>query len=359
MINKILEYDDLWTYLKGSKKPIILYGMGDGADKVLDVCNEKNIKISGVFASDGFSKNKIFRSYEVTDYSTVKQKYKNFIVLLCFASSRDEVIENILKIASENELYCPDVPVFGDGLFDKKFVVENFEKFKEVYESLSDSLSKQNFVNIILGKMTGNINYLINAETTISEAYKSIIKPSCASHYVDIGAYNGDTIREFISFCPTYSKITAFEPDVKNYKKLCTYATEAGIDISGLYNTAAWDKKEILTFYSRSGRNSAGTTSHKNVKSIQVQADSVDSYITSKVDFINIDAEGSDRNAILGLTETINKYKPCISCAVYHRNEDMFEIPLLLKKLYGQCKIYIRHFKYFPAWDTNVYITAP
>ena len=57
-----------------------------------------------------------------------------------------------------------------------------------------------------------------------------------------------------------------------------------------------------------------------------------------------------------GLSETINAYHPTISCAVYHRNEDMFNIPLLLASMYSKCKLYMRHFPYVPAWDTNIYI---
>lgn len=356
-MKKIIEKEtDLWQYLADTDKDILLYGMGDGADKVLDVCEKKNIKISGVFASDGFAKNKVFRSFTVTDYSSAKEKFSDFIVLVSFATSRDEVLENILRIAKDNELYVPDVPVFGEGLFDKNFVLENIEKFETVYSLLSDELSKKNYLNLILGKMTGKIKYLMRAETTVQEVYENIVCSEKNSSYADIGAYNGDTIREYLSFFPDCKKIYAFEPDLKNYKKLICYADECGIDSSSFYNIAAWDKKETLTFYSRSGRNSANTTVHKSAKATEVFADMCDNYIDGKVDFINIDAEGSDKNVILGLSDTIKKYKPTISCAIYHRNEDFFALPLLLYEKYGDCEMYIRHFKYFPAWDSNVYI---
>ena len=357
MLERIKTECDLWQNLKSCKKPILLYGMGDGADKVLDVCNEKGIKISGVFASDGFAKNKVFRGFSVTDYSTAKENFGEMTVLVSFASSLENVIENVVRISKENELYIPDVPVFGTGLFDKEYVMKNADKFETVYSLLSDDISKDNYTNLILGKMTGRFDYLRAAETTVEEAYNNIICPKENSHYVDIGAYNGDTIREFLSYSNGCNRITAFEPDVRNFRKLCSYADENCIDKSDFYNIAAWNKKETLTFYSRSGRNSANTTSHKNTKSIEIQADAVDNYINSKVDFINIDAEGSDRNVLLGLEKTIHSYHPVISCAVYHRNEDFFDIPLLLKEMYGECKMYIRHFRYFPAWDTNIYVT--
>lgn len=358
MIRQILETEDLWSKLKKTNKPILLYGMGDGADKVIAVCESKGIKISGVFASDGFSKNKVFHGFNVTDYSCAKETFGNFTVLMSFATSRQEVIDNVLKISSEQELFCPDVPVFGEGLFDSEFIKNNYSKFEYVYSLLSDDLSKKNFINLILGKLTGSLKYLLSAETDVSEAYSSIICPKANSHYVDIGAYNGDTIREYISFSGGCKRITAFEPDIKNFAKLKRYAEENHIDSSRFFNIAAWNREETLTFYSRSGRNSASTTSHKNVKSIQVSGDAADNYIDDAVDFINIDAEGSDRNAIIGLSQTIKRYKPTISCAIYHRNEDFFDIPMLLKELYGKCEIYIRHFKYFPAWDTNVYVKA-
>ncbi len=88
---------------------------------------------------------------------------------------------------------------------------------------------------------------------------------------------------------------------------------------------------------------------------MEVQADACDNLIHERVDFINIDAEGSDSYALQGLKNTIELYRPAILCAVYHRNEDMFKIPLQLYELYKGCELYIRHFPYLPAWDTNVY----
>ena len=356
-MNEILSYNDLWHTLKQTSKPIVLYGMGDGADKIIDVCNSINVPIRGVFASDGFAKKKLFRGFEVTTYSDICNKFDDFIVLVSFATQRTEVLDNIYRIAGERELYCPDVPVFGSGLFDKSFVTENYTEIEKVYNSLSDDISKNTYKNIILGKMTGNIRFIRNAETEIQEAYETIIKPKQNFHYVDIGAYNGDTIRELMSFS-TYpiAKITAFEPDLKNFTKLCAFAEENGIDTSDFHNAACWDKDERLEFYSRSGRNSAKTSNHSDAKTVLIKAVAADSVIDSSVDFINIDAEGSDARVIKGLNQTIQKYKPLISCAVYHRNEDMFAIPLQLMKEYGECDVYIRHFRYLPAWDTNVYV---
>ena len=104
---------DLWHYLKSqadSGRPILLYGMGNGADKIISVAERCGIEISDFFASDGFVRGHFFHGKRVLSYSETKEKYGagNIIVLLSFASSLPDVIENIRRISAESELYAPD-----------------------------------------------------------------------------------------------------------------------------------------------------------------------------------------------------------------------------------------------------------
>ncbi len=109
----------LWDYLKTSEKPILIYGMGDGCDKILSVCKEKSIKISGIFASDEYVRDKVIHGFPVTSFSKAKETFGDMIVLLAFGVFRDDLMEKILSLAEEVELYAPEVPLFGGGLFDE------------------------------------------------------------------------------------------------------------------------------------------------------------------------------------------------------------------------------------------------
>ena len=82
----------LWQYLKTADKPIVLYGMGNGADKIIAVLESYGIGFDGVFASDGFVRNKTFHGHKIASYGELKQKFGDMIVLLCFGSERPEVI---------------------------------------------------------------------------------------------------------------------------------------------------------------------------------------------------------------------------------------------------------------------------
>ena len=95
---------DLWQYLETTEKPIVLYGMGNGADKIINILNSRGIKISGVFASDGFVRKKTFHGFQIETYAEIKERLGSVIVLVCFGSSLTDVIANIERIAKEQEL---------------------------------------------------------------------------------------------------------------------------------------------------------------------------------------------------------------------------------------------------------------
>ena len=72
---KNIPNSDLWNYLSKAKKTIVMYGMGNGADKILAVCQQYNIEIADFFASDGFVRGHSFHGKTVLSYSQVKEKY--------------------------------------------------------------------------------------------------------------------------------------------------------------------------------------------------------------------------------------------------------------------------------------------
>lgn len=345
---------DLWQHLKECQKPIVLYGMGDGADKIIAELEKRGMEISGVFASDGFVREKIFHGHKVETFLSAKNRLSDMVVLVAFGTKLEEVIENVKKISAECELYAPDVPVFGGGIFDMEYFKENFSRLESVYNKLCDDTSRKAFANSIKYRLTGDIGYLFECETTVEESYQNILMPKSPCIYVDIGAYNGDTAREFSSYSGNGIKVVAFEPDARNFKKLEKYAAECDIDDITVHNLAAWDKTEMLTFYSRSGRNSANTTSHVGAKAKEIQAVDIDS-VVDRADFIKIDAEGADLKAVLGAKRIISEHCPTMCIAAYHRTEDYFLLPEKVTELNDEYDIYFRHFRHIPCWDTNFY----
>lgn len=347
---------DLWQYLRETPKPILLYGMGLGADKIIRVCEEKGIVISDFFASDGFVRGHSFHGKVVLSYTAAKEKYGEFIVLLSFASCLPDVIELIKNVAAEMELYAPDVPVSGEELFDWSFYSANKEKFDLAKEMFCDDLSKRVFDDVINYKLTGDIKYLFHNTQTADDIYRDLLKCDKYKQCGDLGGYNGDSVREFIKYFPNLEKIISFEPDIKNFSKLKKYTDENCPSIAEPYNYAAWDKREIQLFNRQSSRNSGiGGSSHTG-KTVEITCESLDNVLMGRgLDYIKYDVEGAERQALIGSKEVISKYRPHLLVSAYHRSRDLFDLPFLIKELNSDYKLYLRRFTYIPAWDLNIY----
>ena len=68
-----------------------------------------------------------------------------------------------------------------------------------------------------------------------------------------------------------------------------------------------------------------------------------------------MDVEGEELSAIRGAEDTIFKSKPKMLISAYHRTDDFLKIPNAVLNIRDDYKIYLRHYPYLPAWDTNFY----
>ena len=338
---------DIWNRLKSAEKPILIYGTGNGADKIINELKNNDLSISGVFASDGFVRERYFHDMKVLSLSQAEEMFGDFIVLFSFGSNRSEVIANIKSISKRHEILAPEVPVCGGDIFNLKYAKTHSEQIRTVYNMLCDAQSKKVFEQTTLFKLDGDINRLFSCETSEDEAFKNLILLNKGPCFLDLGAYNGDTALDFASRFPNYSKIVAVEPDEKNFKKLTLNTKQLNIEC---INSAVSDIDGFVSFENNHSRSSK-LGGDKKISSI-----TVDSLLEKySFDYINIDVEGLEYKTILGAEKTIRTKKPKMLVSCYHKSEDYFLLPLKILEFNPDYKVYMRHFPYVPAWDTAFY----
>ena len=69
--NRHFSGSELWTVLQNTRLPIVMYGMGNGADKILEVLDKKEIAVSDFFASDGFVRGHSFHGKRVLSFEEI------------------------------------------------------------------------------------------------------------------------------------------------------------------------------------------------------------------------------------------------------------------------------------------------
>ncbi len=355
MVNSSYPSEDLWQYLQRTKKTVVMYGMGNGADKILKVCESYGIGVSDFFASDGFVRGHKFHEKTVLSYSQMKEKYgsENVIVLLSFGSSLPDVIELIKRVAEECELYAPDVPVCGDNLFTKEFFDLHFDEILKAREVFADERSKQIYDEVIKYKLSGDITHLFAAESDREEQFR-LLEAEKFQSYADLGAYNGDTVKEMLSICPELKEVYAFEPDARNYKKLCAYCETISDSVSvTAVNAASWSENKTLLFSAEGNRNSGVFSANKKFR--EIDGRTLDSVLNgNSVDYIKYDVEGAEYEALQGSAQTIKDFAPKMLISLYHRSEDVFKLALYISENYPKYKLYLRRLPYIPAWDLNL-----
>lgn len=350
IIRKIKSEPNVWDTLKNSDSPIVLYGMGDGADKVLSAFEKYDIKVYGVMASDEFVRGQSFHNFIVKKLSDFEQELGDFTIALCFASQIPEVMNLIKSISEKHKMIVPSVPVFGDELYDDEFIDRNCEKIKAAYNLLADEHSRKVYENILRFYYSGRLELLDDITTSKYEAFYGILKLGRDEVYVDLGAYNGDTIDEFLRYSKEpYRKIIAFEPNAKNYSRLSEHCRN--MERTELWQLGAYSTNTTLEFNNKAGRNSAIAEGGTPTRVAAV--DTVLCGMTAT--YIKADVEGADYETLVGMRKTLSGCKPKLNFSAYHRFEDIFRLALYINEINSDYKIYLRHHPYIPAWDTNLY----
>lgn len=340
----------VWDALKDSEYPIILYGMGNGADKVLDEFLKRNIKCSGVMASDDFVRYQNFRGFTVKKMSDFEEEFGEFTVALCFASSLPDVMEHIKYVANKHPLLVPTVPVYTNEVVDDDFLTKYETEIKKAYNLLADEKSKEVFTGTLNFLYSGKLEYLDYIESEKDEVFHNILKLSDSESYLDLGAYRGDTVEEFLHYVSDYEKIVALEPNFKNFSKL-QINCEALENFTPL-NMGVSNKHETVLVSKGGGRQSV--LSDKN--GVEVQTVTLDELSKSHGGFsyIKIDIEGMEHKMLEKSAETLSR-KPKLNCAAYHTNSDFFTLINEIHRQNNEYKIYLRKHPYIPCWDLNLY----
>lgn len=342
-------------------KPLVLYGMGDGADKLLRQLARLDLQPAGIFASDEFVRGQSFAGMQVLTYAEAKRRFGQMIVLVCFGTEQPEVLANIETIAAEQELYAPHLPLFGTALADEEFWRLYHKQITEAASVWADEKSKAVYRNYLYYMWTGRIDYLQNV-TSAKSAIWPLLDLQPDEVYLDLGAYDGDTVEEFASLVQgSWRQIWALEPDTKNFIKL--QARIASLPNAEALQLASYHSSGELIFNGQASRNSAiSVLQAAGKKQYAVQGISLDDlqrdYLHCAPTYIKMDVEGAEESVLQGGRQMLaqnGQPRPKLAVAAYHRTEDIFRLPLLLKELNPDYRLYLRHHPYIPGWETNIY----
>lgn len=286
-------------------KGIIIFGCGhDGkrTKKVLELCNYQPTYFCDSDISKVGSK---VEGINVISAEELTEKYNDYLIVL------------------GSEKYAEEMFHF---LMEKRFPIE-----KILYSKYGMVLARR-------GKQ-----------------YFDMFLPEDGEVFIDGGGYNGNTVSDFVEWSrEEYKKVYVFEPIFDMSQVIKGRIEREKITGVELYNNALWNKKEDLLFVEAEAGSHIAEVGNSVVKGVTLDEIIKD----EKVTYIKLDVEGSELKALEGTKNTIKKNKPRLAICIYHKPEDILELPLYILNLVPEYKFYIRHYCSC-MWETVLYAVIP
>ena len=183
------------------------------------------------------------------------------------------------------------------------------------------------------------------------------------SHFIDVGAWIGDTLIELFRRYGEVDQVIAFEPDIKNFEKLTNLLTSLKVAKETIILPLGIGKETNIFYYSPAGPETFLSenisinykqTNKQILPAISVALDDI--LLNTKVSFIKMDIEGMEKEAIEGAKKIIQTQRPVLAICVYHKFEHLYEIPVLLEKFCPNAyDFYLRTYRYF-GMETVLYV---
>ncbi len=237
------------------------------------------------------------------------------------------------------------------------FLKENSKELKTFYESLTDYRSKKTFYAVV----NNWYNYdFINLGEVIEKHFPHYfdldIIPGCQNEvFVDLGAYTGDTIKDFVT---TYG--------IDSYKKIYAYEiTEESMhtlkENLSTYPRIIYSKKAVMDFVGNGSviNHEISTSSNQvnNNEEGNLPITTLDEDIKDKITILKMDIEGSEIYALKGSERHLLKEQPALIISIYHGYEDFLKIWQYINSLGIRYKYYLRYYG-GPIFPTEIVLYA-
>ncbi len=243
---------------------------------------------------------------------------------------------------------------FNLNLLKFEDLITNKDKYLSLFKYFDDDKSLRTLDNLMKYRITLDGNCLLEAYDSTNPMYfdAGIIKLGENEIFVDAGGYHGENSIRFIKNTNSaYKKILLFEPDLKNLEQ--SKFNLRNYENIELYSMGLFNKKTSMKF--SQGKEGASRVLEEEENGTLIELIDLNSF-DDEITFIKMDIEGAEKEALIGAKKhLLNNAKLAIS--VYHKIEDIYEIPEIIREINPNYKFYLRH--YMPSFVETVLYAVP
>lgn len=218
-------------------------------------------------------------------------------------------------------------------------------KLAKAYTLWSDAKSRETFSGRVKAILTGNSGYI--PMSSHMEYFHPIVHPAPGDIMIDGGI--SDMVgsqKAFLEAVGPSGHVFGFEPIpglAESADRQLVEFSAWTLTCAGLAQTPGNAFFEDLRDSSHISQNQQNPGSGK----VECRLESIDNFCAqnhiNRVNVIKLDVEGAELSALKGAERVIREFRPALIVCLYHKPEDMFEIPLYLSELVRNYKFYLAH----------------
>jgi FkbM family methyltransferase len=238
-------------------------------------------------------------------------------------------------------------------------VYEDAASVLEVEGLWTDRISLATFISHIHWYATGDASHLPGRPEENSYFPEDILSLAPEEIFVDCGAFDGDTIMQFTERAGNaFHAIHAIEADPLSLDKLSACLDRIHPDVRGkiyVHPYAIGAERALVRF------ETTGTVDSKICAEggVEVECIPLDEVFASlPVTMIKMDIEGAEYDAIRGSAKLLRRDRPILAICVYHKQNDIWRIPLLVREMLPEYKLYLRAYE-GDGFQTVMYAVPP
>ncbi len=219
-------------------------------------------------------------------------------------------------------------------------LAEHWPDFLWLYERLCDYRSRFTLLAFLTNWYDFDFSRLGSAKEHIYHDYFDLDILRCGPEevMVDLGAFIGDTVHNYVETYSGYKRIYCYEITPNTF---ATLQRNLGSLQNIVYRQKGASDTEGVMYISENSDTSANILSDSGL--IAVETTTIDRDIQEPVTLIKMDIEGSEQKALLGCAGHIRNEKPKLAISVYHNNEDIWKIARMIEDICPGYRFYLRY----------------
>jgi FkbM family methyltransferase len=232
-----------------------------------------------------------------------------------------------------------------DGITDENpdndYIRQNQEKIFRSLRLMADIESCETYISCIAGHLLRSYDDCVETNFPVQYFEAGVPYKKGLSHFVDCGAYTGDSLQVALRHCDFIEEYVAFEPIPANFTKLSQNTDKLQQQVKRAYLfPCGIDEKTGSAKFSVSASSSAITNDAEGESFPLVRLD--DALKEFPATLLKMDIEGAELSALRGAENLITKQKPDLAISVYHSVNHFWDIPCMLDDLKLEYNFYLR-----------------